>query len=356
MYSLVRALLFRIEPEEAHQRALGLARFVGRIPPARALVGALARLESPCLRVSAFGVEFDNPVGLAAGYDKEGRAVAGLAALGLGHIEVGTVTVRGQPGNPRPRLHRFAAERALVNSLGFPNAGVGALLEQRLAPRGRCVLGINVGKNKDTSLERAAEDYCELIARVATRADYIAINISSPNTPGLRQLQDRGVLEDLLRAVVKTRDAQPRRVPLLVKIAPDLSEAEVDLVLEALAATSIDGVIATNTTTDRVGLPASAQALAGGTSGAPLTARATAMTRLIARRTHGKLPIIGVGGILTARDAIERLRAGAHLIQIYTGMIFAGPFLTRAILKELVRTCEREGLTSVGDLGAAARK
>jgi dihydroorotate dehydrogenase len=218
------------------------------------------------------------------------------------------------------------------------------------------VLGINIGKNKETPLERAAEDYCELIRLVAARADYIAVNISSPNTPGLRQLQDRAALENLLRAVTKTRDEQTRRVPLLIKIAPDLGEAEVDLMLEALTAAAIDGLIATNTTTDRTGLPASAQSLAGGTSGAPLTLRANAMTRLLARRTHGKLPIVAVGGILTPQDAVERLRSGAHMLQLYTGLIYEGPFLVRAILKELVRTCEREGLSSVSELGAQARQ
>ncbi|HTF87222.1 MAG TPA: quinone-dependent dihydroorotate dehydrogenase [Planctomycetota bacterium] len=355
MYSLVRALLFRLEAEEAHRRALALARSVGRFPPARAVLAALARVESTRLEVSAFGLKFKNPVGLAAGYDKGGRAIAGLSALGLGHLEIGTVTVRPQPGNQRPRVHRFLDERALVNSMGFPNEGVGDLLAQRFEPRGRCVIGVNIGKNKDTPLERAADDYCELIRRVAARADYIAINISSPNTPGLRQLQDRGALEDLLRAVTKTRDAQAHRVPLLVKIAPDLSEAEVDTMLEAMSAAAIDGVIATNTTTDRSGLPERAQSLPGGTSGAPLNARALAMTRLLAGRTHGKLPIIGVGGILTPQDAIERLRAGAHLIQLYTGLIYEGPFLVRRVLKELVRTCQREGLTSVSELGGGAR-
>ncbi len=355
MYQLLRPLLFRIDPETAHARALGLARLVGRIPPARFLLARTARVESPRLRVRAFGLEFENPVGIAAGYDKEGRAVAGLAALGLGHLELGTVTLRAQPGNQRPRVQRFAAERALVNSMGFPNAGVDALLAQELGPRGKCSLGINIGKNKDTPLESAAGDYCALVERVSAVADYIAVNISSPNTPGLRKLQDRAAIEALLTAVAKTAAAQKRRVPLLVKIAPDLSEAEVDDVLEAIAHAAIDGVIATNTTTDRSGLPASAVALAGGTSGAPLTARACAMTRLLAKRTHGRLPIVGVGGILTTTDAIERLRAGAHLIQLYTGLIYAGPFLVRRVLEELIATLEREGLGSVEELGAASR-
>ena len=356
VYALIRPLLFALEPEDAHQRALEFARFFGRIPPARALLAAAARIESPRLAQTAFGLTFHNPVGLAAGYDKDGRAVAGLSALGFGHLELGTVTLAAQPGNPRPRVQRFEEQRALVNSMGFPNAGVEALLGQDFEPRGNCRLGINVGKNKDTPLERAAEDYCALVARVAAHADYIAINISSPNTPGLRRLQDRAELERLLAAVARTRDTQPRRVPLLVKIAPDLSEAEVDDVLEAIAATGIDGVIATNTTTSREGLPETSRSLAGGTSGAPLTRRANQLVRQLARRSHGHLPIVGVGGILTPADALERLRSGAHLIQLYTGLIYAGPFLVGAILKEVQAACVREGLDSPAQLGAAARQ
>jgi len=356
VYELIRPLLFRLDPEDAHQRALEFAGFVGRLPPARALLAAAARIESPRLAQTAFGLSFANPVGLAAGYDKDGRAVAGLAALGFGHLELGSVTLRPQPGNPRPRVQRFEAQHALVNSMGFPNAGVEALLAQDLEPRGNCRLGINVGKNKDTPLERAAEDYCALVARVATRAEYVAINVSSPNTPGLRQLQDRAAIEALLAAVVRTRDAQARRVPLLVKIAPDLDEAAVDDVLEAIAATGIDGLIASNTTTSREGLPESSRALAGGSSGAPLTQRANALVSLVARRTHGRLPLVGVGGILTPADALQRLRSGAHLIQLYTGLIYAGPFLVGAILREIHAACAREGLGSPAELGAAARQ
>jgi dihydroorotate dehydrogenase len=356
VYALIRPLLFQLEPEDAHQRALEFARFLGRVPPARALLAAAARIESPRLKQRLMGLDFANPVGLAAGYDKDGRAVAGLAAMGFGHLELGTVTPLGQIGNPRPRVQRFADQSALVNSMGFPNAGVDALLTQDFEPRGNCRLGINIGKQKDTPLERATEDYCALVARVASRAEYIAINISSPNTPGLRKLQDRASLEVLLRAVAAVRDAQSRRVPLLVKIAPDLNEEEVDDVLGAITGASIDGVIATNTSTSREGLPESARSLAGGMSGAPLSARANAMVRRIAQRTHGKLPIIGVGGILSAADALERLRAGAHLIQLYTGLIYKGPFLVSAILKEVHAACAREGLSSPAELGAPARE
>lgn len=355
MYGLLRPLLFRWDPETAHHRALAAARGIGRCAPLRGLLRAAAAAEDDRLRVEAMGMVFENPVGLAAGYDKDARAVAGLAALGFGHLELGTVTLKAQPGNPRPRIHRFAAERALVNSMGFPNAGVEALLEQSLDPRCGARIGINIGKNKDTPVERAAEDYCALLQRVGGRADYVAINVSSPNTPGLRTLQSRAALDELIGAVARTRDALPRRVPLLVKIAPDLTDAELEDVLGAILGGGVDGVIATNTTTDRSGLPPPAAALPGGTSGAPLTARADAFLRKIAARTAGRVAIIGVGGILTPADALARLRAGAHLVQLYSGLIFAGPFLVKDCLKEIAGACHREGLRSAAQLGAAAR-
>ena len=356
MYSLLQRLLFRLDPEDAHHAALRMARASGSLGPLRALLARAAGFRDPRLVVEAFGLRFENPLGLAAGYDKDGRAVAGLSALGFGHLELGTVTRVPQVGNPRPRVQRFEASRAIVNSMGFPNAGVEALMAQRFEPRGRCLLGINVGKNKDTPLERAAEEYALLIERVAPRADYVAVNISSPNTPGLRKLQDRAALEALLGEVAAARGRAARRVPVLVKIAPDLSEGEVDDVLEAVSRCSIDGVIASNTTTDRSGLPASARDLPGGTSGEPLRARAAALTRFVARRTHGRLPLVGVGGIMTPEDALERLRAGAHLVQIYTGLVYGGPFLVRRILEHIARECAREGLASCGELGAAARQ
>jgi dihydroorotate dehydrogenase len=332
VYTSLRPLLFRLDPERAH--ALTLAAL--RLPLADVILRALFEVNDPKLAVEAFGLRFKNRVGLAAGYDKNGVAVNGLAALGFGHIEVGTVTRLPQPGNPRPRVQRVPEVRAVVNALGFPNQGVEAL---RMASRkwkvaARAVrLGINIGKGKDTPLERAAEDYGALLESVYDCADYVAVNVSSPNTPGLRRLQTRAFIEELLRSVTVTRDRLPRRVPLLVKLAPDLTDAELDAALAAATSTGIDGLIATNTTVSREGLPAYARSLPGGLSGEPLRARATAVIRHLARQTA--LPIIGVGGILCANDALEKLDAGATLVQVYTGLVYAGPGLVAEINRRL---------------------
>jgi dihydroorotate dehydrogenase len=324
VYSLFRSVLFRLDPERAHALTLNTL----RLPFAGVVLRALFAVDDPKLAVQVFGLRFKNRVGLAAGYDKNGVAVNGLAALGFGHIEVGTVTRLPQSGNPKPRVHRVPEARAVVNAMGFPNDGVEALLKKPLKVEGVPV-GINIGKGKDTPLERAADDYCALLEGVHDRADYVAVNISSPNTLGLRQLQTRAFIEQLLRAVAATRDRLPKRVPLLVKLAPDLTEAELDEALAAATACGIDGLIATNTTVSRNGLPSHAHSLTGGLSGAPLTARATEVIRYLARRTT--LPIIGMGGIMRVGDALEKLDAGATLIQIYTGLIYAGPGLVKKI-------------------------
>lgn len=351
MYRALRPLLFRLDPERAH--ALTLAAL--RLPFADVVLRALFDVNDPRLEVEAFGLRFKNRVGLAAGYDKNGVAVNGLAALGFGHIEVGTVTLLPQPGNPKPRLHRVPEARALVNAMGFPNDGVDALMRESRKWKVRPLsthyfprIGVNIGKGRDMPLERAAEDYCALLERVHECADYVALNLSSPNTPGLRQLQMRAFLEDLLRAVTAVRDRLPsklnlRRMPLLVKLAPDLTEAELDDVLAAVTACGIDGLIATNTTVNREGLPARAQSLPGGLSGEPLRARATAVVRYLARRTD--LSIIGVGGILCADDALEKLDAGATLVQLYTGMVYAGPALVHAINLHLLKTHPMRSIT-----------
>lgn len=333
VYPLVRTLLFRLDAETAHDLVLKLVRWAGLFPPTYALLRALYTLEDARLEVEAFGVRFRNPVGLAAGYDKNGMAVRGLSALGFGHIEVGTLTLRAQAGNPRPRIHRIPQAQALINRMGFPNAGVDAV---RIHGDGATRIGINIGKSKDTPLSEAAEDYCALLRRVYHQADYVALNVSSPNTPELRRLQTRDAIESLLKAVAAVRDSLQPRVPLLVKIAPDLTWAEVDDILTAVAAAGIDGVIATNTTLERGGVPEPYRHLEGGLSGAPLRARATDLVRYIARRTEGRLPIIGVGGIASAADALEKLDAGACLVQVYTGLVYAGPGLVRAINQALL--------------------
>ena len=360
MYKLIRPLLFRLDAERAHGLTLLALRGAGRFAVTRRLLRRLFEVDDPRLEVEAFGLRFKNPVGLAAGYDKNGVAASGLSALGFGHLEIGTLTRLPQAGNPRPRIHRLPGAEALVNSMGFPNAGIEALPKRlRGAPglsgSGRLStrIGLNLGKGRDTPLEKAADDYCALLNAVHARgqADSVAINVSSPNTQGLRQLQARDALEVLLSRLVALRDSLRPRLPLLVKVAPDLSEAEADDVLVAVTGCGADGLIVSNTTVSRDGVPQAAD-LPGGVSGAPLRARSTAMIRRLARQTAGRLPIIGVGGILSATDALEKLRAGAALVQIYTGLVYTGPGLVRAINRELLRACEREGLPGVRDIAA----
>jgi dihydroorotate dehydrogenase len=361
LYSLVRPLLFRLDPERVHGWTLQALRLVPRLRPLHRWLARRYDHRDWQLEVEAFGLRFRNPVGLAAGYDKNGLALPGLAMLGFGHLEIGTVTRLPQPGNPRPRVHRIPAAQTIVNSMGFPNHGIGALQPpppgltaaqdsprypllsfgprpEGLRRRPPVRIGVNLGKGKDTPLDRAAEDYVALLREVHARrlGDYAAINISSPNTPGLRQLQARAPLEALLGAVAAARDALTPRLPVLVKLAPDLEEPEIDLIIEAITRADLDGVIAANTTTSRAGVP-QAQGLPGGVSGAPLRDRATAVIRFIARQTAGRLPIIGVGGILCPEDALAKLEAGACLVQVYTGLVYTGPGLVSAINRALLR-------------------
>jgi dihydroorotate dehydrogenase len=300
----------------------------------------LYALQHPALTVEAFGLRFANPLGLAAGYDKNGLALRGLACLGFGHLELGTVTPAAQPGNPRPRLFRLPEDHGLINRLGFPNAGAAAL-QARL----RCgrppgvVLGVNIGKGADTPLERAAEDYVALLEVFYDLADYLAVNVSSPNTTDLRRLQARRHLEGLLAALREARAARvrrsDRRLPILVKLAPDLSEAELEEAVGAIVEGEMDGIIATNTTLNRDSLRSSNSRETGGLSGRPLRDRSTQVIRQIHALTRGNLPIVGVGGIFEARDAAEKLQAGATLVQLYTGLIYRGPGIVREILRGL---------------------
>jgi dihydroorotate dehydrogenase len=310
--------------------------------PIAPLLSKFFDFSHPGLAVHAFGLRFRNPVGLAAGYDKNGAALPGLAALGFGHLEVGTVTRGPQAGNPRPRLFRLPSDQALINRLGFPNEGVEALV-RRLArlQDGRLrgtPLGVNIGKSKDTPLDRALDDYVALLGQVAPYAGYVAINVSSPNTPGLRQLQTRQYFDDLLRAIAAARESLPRRTPLLVKIAPDLSWPDLDGILEAALAHHLDGLIATNTSLSRAGLrsPAPLREQAGGLSGRPLQSRATDVIRYIYKQTEGRLPIVGVGGVDGPQAALEKIRAGATLVQVYSGLVYEGPGLVRQINRGLV--------------------
>lgn len=336
-----RPLLFRLDAETAHDLTLFAVRWAGALPLVRRALEAW--FAAPACPVEAFGLRFRNPVGLAAGYDKDALAVRGLATLGFGHIEVGTVTPLPQDGNPRPRLFRLVEDEAVINRMGFPSQGaerVAARL-RRLPPRDRrsFVLGVNLGKNKETPLARAADDYLTLLRIFAPLADYLVINISSPNTLGLRQLQARRMLEDLLRKIQTTRQSLPVSPPVLVKLAPDLSDAELDDALDALLAFGMDGVVLTNTTLEREGVKSPYREQNGGLSGRPLRARSETLLQKAARRLNGRLPIISVGGIMTPQDALRRLELGATLVQVYTGLVYAGPGLVRQIVK-----CCRRGV------------
>jgi dihydroorotate dehydrogenase len=333
MYEQLRPLLFRLDAETAHHLTLGLLKWAGDLPGTRDVLRALLDFQDERLHVNVFGMEFKNRVGLAAGYDKNAVAVNGLAALGFGHIEVGTVTRLPQAGNPRPRVWRVPEVRALVNCMGFPNDGVEKLKLSRVDAR----IGVNIGKGKDTPIENASDDYVELLRAVHSRADYIAVNVSSPNTHNLRALQTRALIEPLLKAIAAARDALSPRVPVLVKIAPDLSFDEIDGIVDAARDVNFDGIIATNTTISRDGVPAYIKNFGGGMSGEPLRARSTQIIHHICETTRGEFPIIGVGGISDAKSALEKLRAGATLIQIFTGFIYRGPRLVREINEALLR-------------------
>lgn len=330
--------MFSMDPERVHALTLRLLRVVGQLPPLGAFVRSLYRVpEKP---VQVFGLTFSNPVGLAAGYDKDGTAWRGLACLGFGHIEVGTVTPRQQSGNQLPRLFRLPGDRALINRLGFPGRGAESVARQFQYERKKdLVLGVNLGMNKDTPLIDAVDDYLALLHIFAPLADYLVLNVSSPNTVGLRRLQAKDTLHQLLTAMDKERrrslspDGVP--TPLLVKLAPDLTDSELDDALEVITDIGLDGVVATNTTISRDGLTGAHGDETGGLSGAPLRARSTEMIGRIYQQTGGKLPIIGVGGIMDADGAREKLDAGASLVQVYTGLVYRGPNLVREIVGEI---------------------
>ena len=338
LYPLFRPLLFAADPELAHDVALG-----GLDAAARVGLAQLAASRLPQAPVEAMGLRFPNRVGLAAGLDKNAAHLKGLATLGFGFIEAGTVTPRAQPGNPRPRMFRVIEAQALVNRLGFNNGGVDAFVANVARSGYRGILGINIGKNFDTPNERAADDYVACLRAVHAHANYVTINVSSPNTKGLRDLQAEAALSALLARIVAERDdlAQKhgRCVPLAVKIAPDLDDAAVNAVARLLVAHRLDGVIATNTTIARdgvAGLPHADEA--GGLSGAPLRERSTAVLRTLAKALDGALPIIGVGGILAAGDAQQKIDAGATLVQLYTGLIYRGPDLVAECARALATT------------------
>jgi dihydroorotate dehydrogenase len=331
---VARRLLFALDSEKAHEVGVNAMALLGRLTPVCRLMERIHRLPAAARPVEAFGLKFPNTVGLAAGFDKNARAWPAAAAMGFGHVEIGTVTALGQPGNPKPRMFRYPSEEAVINRMGFNNEGCEAvatrLAKQPGVGKRRIPLGVNLGKSKVADLDQAVADYLKSFAKLADYADYLVLNVSSPNTPDLRKLQDEERLRELLGAITtanRERAAQSgkTRVPVLLKIAPDLSYRQIDAVLTAIAEFGLDGIIATNTTLARPGYFASVNE-AGGLSGAPVRTRSTQIVRYISLATGGRLPIIGVGGITDTASAAEKLDAGATLVQVYSGMIYRGPF------------------------------
>jgi dihydroorotate dehydrogenase len=356
LWPLLRWVLFRFDPETIHRVAHAA---LHAVPP------GLARWRRPSpdprLAVRCLGLTFDGPVGLAAGFDKGDASVAGLLGMGFSHVEVGTITPRPQAGNERPRIFRLPEHRALINRMGFNNDGAEACAARlaRLPPAARMgPVGVNVGKNKATPNEQAVDDYLACIDRLHPYADYVVVNISSPNTPGLRQLQEKDALDRLLRACVARLAERAPGKPLLVKLAPDLEPEALDEAVDVAVAAGVAGIVATNTTLSRAGVESHPRAVeAGGLSGAPLTARATEVVRRVARRAAGRVPIIGAGGVMSAEDAYAKIRAGASLVQVYTGFIYGGPGFARRTCAGLTRLLERDGFRSVAEaVGADLKK
>lgn len=347
-YAVAKPILFQLPPETAHHATVAML---------AAGLGPRVRIPAdPRLQVSLGGVAFPHPVGLAAGLDKDAEAVAGFARLGFSHVEVGTVTARPQPGNPKPRAFRLPRDAALINRFGFNNRGAAAMA-RRLAALGRppCVLGVNLGKSKIVPNERALDDYRASVRLLGAHGDYVVVNVSSPNTPGLRDLQAEGVLRELLAGVRGELDAVAPGRPLLVKIAPDLADAGIDAAVDAALESRCDGLICTNTTIQRGGLSYDEQWVsergAGGLSGAPVRARSTAVLARVARRLRAlgrpEVPLVGVGGVDSAEAAWEKIGHGATLVQVYTGLIMRGPWLVRRIVAGLAERLDRHRLPSI---------
>ncbi|MBW3129590.1 quinone-dependent dihydroorotate dehydrogenase [Hymenobacter profundi] len=339
--ALVKPLLFQLDAERAHHLIFDNLKRAYRLPGTAALLRGLYDFQHPALTREVFGLTFRNPVGLAAGFDKNAVLTDELAALGFGFVEIGTVTPRPQPGNVQPRLFRLPQDEALVNRMGFNNEGAGAAA-QRLRQRRnqQLIIGGNIGKNKDTPNEQAAQDYVACVEALHEVVDYFVVNVSSPNTPGLRQLQEREPLIQLLQQVQERNQSLPQPRPLLLKIAPDLTDSQLDDILLIARETNLSGLVATNTTISRAELRTTTDHItslgAGGLSGRPLRARATEVIRYLHQRAGDALPIIGAGGIHSPQDAKEKLAAGAALVQLYTGFIYEGPALVGRINRALV--------------------
>lgn len=340
MYRLLKILLFRLDPERAHHLTMGWLTALIRIPGMAFLLRLLYAPAAQGMEKKIGGMTFRHPVGLAAGFDKDARYLRAMALLGFSHVEVGTVTPRPQTGNPKPRLFRLVRSRALINRMGFNNAGVEAMALRLKRPRPAGLrVGANIGKNKDTPNEQAVQDYLVCFQKLYALVDYFTVNVSSPNTPGLRALQDK---EPLTRLLTTLQEHNPGRKPVFLKIAPDLSVAQLDDIVQIVMDTGITGVIATNTTIAREGLLEPARQIesigAGGLSGEPLLKKSMEVVQYLSRKSHGRFVIIGAGGIHDAESARGHLSAGADLLQLYTGLIYTGPSVVQEIIRGISRT------------------
>jgi dihydroorotate dehydrogenase len=338
--SILKPLLFLKNPESAHHFTFGLTKITFNIPLIKPMIKAAYNFESPKLEREVFGLKFKNPVGLAAGFDKDAKLIDEMAMLGFGFIEIGTLTPKAQEGNPLPRLFRLPQDQALINRMGFNNGGVLEAVERLKNRKSDVLVGGNIGKNKSTPNENAVDDYLFCLEALHPYVDYFVVNVSSPNTPNLRDLQEKEPLTKLLFAVKEANLKKEKPKPILLKIAPDLTEGQLDDIVMIVLDTEIDGVIATNTTVDRSGLTTSKEEIEaiglGGVSGKVLAKRSTEVIRYLKNKSKGAFPIIGVGGIFSPEDAIEKLEAGASLVQVYSGMIYEGPGLIKRLKKGLL--------------------
>jgi dihydroorotate dehydrogenase len=352
MYRLIFSqVLRRFDAEAVHRLTIGALAAISRVRPAKRAVYARLAPRDPALRVSAFGVHFPSPFGLAAGFDKNAVAFEALSAFGFGHVEVGTVTAHAQPGNARPRLFRLPAQRAVINRMGFNNEGAARVARRLRRVRGvPAIVGVNIGKTKVVPESEAVADYVTSARALAGLADYLVVNVSSPNTPGLRDLQAVELLRPLLTAVREVTEGLPRRTPLLVKIAPDLADEDVDAVADLAVELGLDGIIATNTTIGRPGVPATRATQSGGLSGRPLKERSLEVLRRLHARVGDRLTLISVGGVEDVDDVWERLLAGATLVQAYTAMVYEGPLWAWRINRALARRVRRHGHASIQEV------
>lgn len=338
--SIIRPILFKMDAERAHHFTFNSLKFLHGIPGVQGIAKALFTHKDTSLEREVFGIKFPNPVGLAAGFDKDAKLFGPLSAYGFGFIEIGTLTPVGQPGNPQPRLFRLPEDRALINRMGFNNEGVGAAVQRLKQRKPGLVIGGNIGKNKVTPNENATEDYIKCFEELFDHVDYFVVNVSSPNTPNLRELQDKEPLTRLLNTLEERNAGKDKRKPILLKIAPDVTDGQLEDIVQIVKDSGIDGVIATNTTIDRSDLKTDKSRVeeigAGGLSGAPVRDKSTSVIRKLNDLSNGSFPIIAVGGIYTAKDAKEKLDAGASLVQVYTGFIYEGPGMVKRILKGLV--------------------